>query len=92
MIEAKKNTVTAAQVKGLMAAAEVETTTLFGKVTVVAVKLPNGFVLVESSGCVDPANYDKDIGVACCMKRIEDKVWMLEGYALQDRLHQKGGL
>jgi hypothetical protein len=59
---------------------------VFGKTTVVIVKLPNGFIIVESSSCVDPANYDHDIGVELCKKRIKEKIWELEGYLLQDKV------
>lgn len=53
------------------------------KTTVVMCRLPNGFVIVESSSCVDPLNYDHELGLAMCRKRIEEKVWLLEGYRLQ---------
>jgi len=56
------------------------------KTTVVVAKLPNGFEMVESSGCVDPANYDHELGVSICKKRLVDKLWMLEGYRLQCEL------
>lgn len=81
-----KRTVTQAQIHELIEGAEIEVTTTFDKCTVVSAKLPNGFVLVESSACVDPANYDPDVGRDICMKRITDKLWELEGYALQKLL------
>lgn len=28
----------------------------------------------------DPDNYDHDLGVEICKKRIEDELWKLEGY------------
>ncbi|EEM02212.1 hypothetical protein bmyco0002_54920 [Bacillus pseudomycoides] len=62
------------------------------KSTVVVAKLPNGFILTESSACVDPANYDVNIGVECCKERIVNKVWELEGYRLQCELTKKGVL
>ncbi|UYX53354.1 Gp49 family protein [Bacillus thuringiensis] len=57
-----------------------------GKCTVVVAKLPNGFILTESSACVDPTNYDVNIGIECCKERIVDKIWHLEGYRLQCEL------
>ncbi|OUB10956.1 hypothetical protein BK708_30095 [Bacillus thuringiensis serovar yunnanensis] len=57
-----------------------------GKCTVVVAKLPNGFILTESSACVDPTNYDVNIGIECCKERIIDKIWHLEGYRLQCEL------
>lgn len=84
-----KNTVTVAQVDALMGAAEVEIVTMCDKVTVVAAKLPNGFVIVESAGCVDPANYDVKVGGKICLERIRNKVWELEGYRLQEQLYRE---
>lgn len=55
----------------------------YGKCTVVVAQLPNGFILTESSACVDPVNYDMGIGVEICKKRITNKIWELEGYRLQ---------
>lgn len=48
--------------------------------TVVTMRLPNGYVLVESSGCIDPAEYDHDLGVEICMKALKRRIWQLEGY------------
>jgi len=73
----------------LIARSEITVKTFFGKTTVVAMKLPNGFVLVESSSCVDPLNYDEAIGVQICKQRLEARLWELEGYRLQERLHMK---
>lgn len=85
-----KNTVTQAVVDELMESCDIAVTTAFDKCTIVACKLPNGFVIVESSSCVDPANYDEDMGVDICMKNIERKVWELEGYLLQNQLYFDG--
>ena len=71
----------------LIARSEIIVKTLFNKTTVVAMKLPNGFVLVESSSCVDLHNYDEAIGVQICKAKLEAKLWELEGYRLQERLY-----
>ena len=60
--------------------------TAHGKCTVVTCQLPNGFVIVESSSCVDPKNYDKELGVEICMNRIIDKIYELEAYHLQQTI------
>ena len=60
--------------------------TKFDKCAVVTMRLPNGFVLVESSGCVDPANYDEEYGWRLCMERLEGRVWELYGFALQEEV------
>lgn len=86
----KKNTVTQAVVDELMESCDIAVATAFDKCTIVACKLPNGFVIVESSSCVDPANYDEDMGVDICMKNIEKKLRELEGYLLQNKLYMDG--
>lgn len=85
-----KNTVTQSVIDELMESCDIAVTTAFDKCTIVACKLPNGFVIVESSSCVDPANYDEDMGVDICMKNIEKKLWELEGYLLQNKLYMDG--
>lgn len=87
-----KNTVTQLQIESLLAEAEFEVKTFYDKVTVVVAKLPNGFTIVESSACVDPANYDENIGIEICKKRIENQLWQLEGYLLQEKLYGEGAL
>lgn len=83
-----KNTVTREQVLANMQDVHVETIDALGKpVTVVTVKMQNGFILCESSSCVDPANYDVNIGKEICLKKIEDKVWFLLGFLLQNNLY-----
>lgn len=85
-----KNTVTQSVIDELMESCDIAVTTAFDKCTIVACKLPNGFVIVESSSCVDTANYDEDMGVDICMKNIEKKLWELEGYLLQNQLYMDG--
>ncbi|USK61330.1 Gp49 family protein [Peribacillus asahii] len=80
------NTVTPAQINAILDDSVVEVQTVLGKCTVVTCQLPNGFIIVESSACVDPANYDEKLGAEICLKRIENKVWELEGYKLQSEL------
>lgn len=80
------NTVTKEQVEKIINEAEVEIKTFFDKCTIVTAQLSNGFVIVESSACVDPANYDENLGAQICLERITNKVWELEGYKLQSQL------
>lgn len=87
--EPKVNTVTQEQIDEILDNSEIEAWTVFDKCTVVVCQLPNGFVLVESSACVSPENYDEEMGVEICMNKITDKVWELEGYKLQEKLHKE---
>lgn len=83
------NTVTGEMIDKIVEATEFKTQTVYGKTTIVSAKLPNGFVITESSSCVDPANYDEEIGEDICKDRIINKIWELEGYKLQDKLYRE---
>jgi len=85
----KRNTVTEEDIEAIMNGAKVVVDTVFNKCTIVSVQLPNGFVITESSACVDPENYDEEMGVEICMNRIINKVWELEGYRLQCELYEE---
>ena len=85
--------VTPEEVKENMKDVLVRTVVEFGKpCTYVTVKMKNGFTLRESTTCVDPANYNEEIGKEICLKRIENKVWYLLGYALQEKEFKEGKL
>ena len=62
--------------------------TVFDKCTVVSCQLPNGFVITESSACVDPENYNEELGFEICYDKIFDKVWELEAYRLQNDIYE----
>jgi hypothetical protein len=87
-----QNIVTKEHIHNLLQTAEREVFTSFGKVTIVVLKLKNGFTLVESSGCVDPKNYDEAYGAQICLDKMEDQLWKLEGYLLQNKLFDEGVL
>ena len=93
---AKRNTGTKEDVDAMMKQIHVDQITpndLGSVVTVTTVTLANGFTITESSTCVDPENYDVEIGVDCCMERIKDKIWYLLGFLLSCGFNgfQKGG-
>ena len=54
-----------------------------GKITIVIATLVNGFTIVESSACVDPKNYNEEIGAEICKERIKKQVWNHLGFLLQ---------
>lgn len=68
------------QINAIIDAAEVTIEDRFGCMTVVHAKLPCGFIISETSACIDPDNYDRKIGAEICMNRVRNKVWELEGY------------
>lgn len=81
----------------ILSKSQIKIETKFDKVTIVTVKLPNGFCLTESSGAVDKRNYSEQIGSECCLERIKNKLWELEGYSLandiyKDKLRRREGI
>lgn len=82
-------TVTKEEVAENMKDVLVRTEIEFGKpTTYVTVRMKNGFTIRESTTCVDPNNYDEEIGKKICLEKLEDKVWLLLGYALQEKMYQ----
>ena len=60
------------------------------KMCILVVQLKNGFTLVGESACVDPQNYSEEIGYEIAKEKIMNKLWELEGYALQKKLAENG--
>lgn len=82
------NRVTIEEVKANMQDVICRTAIEFDKpVTYVTVRMKNGFTLRESTTCVDHSNYNEEKGKQICLKRIEDKIWFLLGYILQDKVY-----
>lgn len=82
-----KNTVTKEHIESLMSKAKVMVQTIDNKTTLVHMTLENGWTIDQTSSCVDPANYDEELGKSICLKRIADELWKLEGYKLQCELY-----
>ena len=62
-----------------------------GPCTVVVMTLPNGYTLVESSGCIDPEEYDHELGVSLCKEALRRRVWQLEGYLGKQKYYEMEG-
>jgi len=69
-------------------------TTVFHKLTdvltVCVLTLRNGFTVTGESACASPENYDKEIGERIARENATEKIWMLEGYLLKQKLFEKG--
>ena len=50
--------------------------------TVVQVMLRNGFSIIEESSCVDPNNYDHELGTKLAVEKAKSKIWNLLGFLL----------
>jgi len=57
------------------------------KTTFVQVTLLNEFTLEDTSSCVDPNNYNEEVGAKICLARIKNKIWFLLGFLLQSALN-----
>jgi len=56
--------------------------------TVAVVTLQNGFTVTGESACASPENYDKAIGEKIARENALEKIWLLEGYLLKQRLFE----
>ena len=54
-----ENTITKDYIEQIINKSKFRIMESFDKVTIVSMRLPNGFVITESSACVDPLNYNK---------------------------------
>ncbi|HBM0951569.1 Gp49 family protein [Enterobacter kobei] len=50
--------------------------------------LRNGFTVTGESACASPENFDPEIGRKIARENAVNKIWMLEGYLLKQRLHE----
>ena len=54
-----------------------------GKSTFVKGNTLTGFVQYDVSSCVDPKNYDHQIGIQVCSTRMKNTIWKCMGFVLQ---------
>jgi len=80
------NRVTPEQIKELLDTAITQEAVFWDKEVVVSYKLSSGFTILGRGACVDPANFNIEIGRQVARKQAEDQLWQLEGYLLQNRL------
>lgn len=58
-------------------------------VTICNIRLDNGYSVRGESACVDPRNFDPEIGQNLAYKDAFAKLWALEGYLLAERMAMK---
>jgi len=49
--------------------------------------LENGFTVTGESACASPENFDAEIGKKISYQNAREKIWLLEGYLLKEKLH-----
>ena len=50
--------------------------------------LENGFTVTGESACASPENFDAEIGKKIAYDNAREKIWLLEGYLLKEKLYQ----
>jgi len=80
------NRVTSEQIKKLLDTAETQESIFWNKEVVVSYKLTSGFTILGRGACVDPANFNIEIGRQVAREQAEDQLLQLEGYLLQNKL------
>ena len=56
--------------------------------TVCALELRNGFIVTGESAAASPENFDREIGRKIARENARNKIWMLEGYLLKNKLFE----
>lgn len=56
--------------------------------TVCVLTLENGFTVTGESACASPDNYNKEIGDRIARDKAKEKIWVLEGYLLKQKLFE----
>jgi hypothetical protein len=51
--------------------------------------LRNGFTVTGESACAIPENFDPQIGREIAFKNAREKIWLLEGYLLKQKLSEQ---
>ena len=84
----KDNKVHKERIDYLLNNAETQEHIFWGKELVVSFKLASGFTVSGRGACVDPANFDIEIGRKVAREDAENQLWQLEGYLLQNALYE----
>ena len=87
-----QNKITQEQIDALLNSADTQEAIFWDKELVVSYRLPCGFTVIGRGACVDPANFDIEIGRKVAREDAANTLWMLEGYRLQLELFERGML
>jgi hypothetical protein len=60
-----------------------------GLLTFCVLVLKNGFTVTGESACASPENFDAEIGRKIARENAKQKIWVLEGYLLRQKLSLK---
>jgi len=57
-------------------------------VTICALELENGYLVTGESAAASPENFDEEVGMKVAKQKAIDKIWILEGYLLKEKLYR----
>ena len=60
-----------------------------GRTTICQLTLMNGYTITGESASVSKENFNEAIGKEIAYNNARDKIWMLEGYLLKQKLYEK---
>jgi hypothetical protein len=58
--------------------------------TICVLTLKNGYTVMGSSACVDPASFNKAVGEQIAYDNALNEIWALEGYLLKQKRFEAG--
>lgn len=58
--------------------------------TVCALTLKNGYIVLGESASASAENFDAEIGRRIARDNARNKIWALEGYVLRQRMYENG--
>ncbi len=82
------NKVTKEDLEHLVARSNTTFTNPAGTLTHCVITLPCSYTVTGESACVDPANYDKELGEKYALEQAVEKLWPLEGYLLANDIYR----
>lgn len=63
--------------------------TTHDQLTICVLTLKNGYKVTGESACVNPANFDPEIGKTVAYERAIREIWVLEGYLLAQKRYEE---
>lgn len=58
-------------------------------VTICCLTLDNGYTVIGESACINPDNFNAELGRGIALENAKEKIWALEGYLLKSKLKEQ---
>lgn len=79
----QNNRLTEEEINSFISSSKIHAEKRGDKSTLVEITYPNGWTDYEISSCIDPANYDEELGKAYALENIKRRLWKSLGFVLQ---------